>query len=192
MLRQLLISVILLVAITGEGQVQFNGITSVLKGSGYYDNHAMLLGGGMAMKYMINEQFFVGVQARTYKASTTAYERYNAQDRLSNFSGSVDMVMRKRKLVQPYLGLAVGVSTPTHMINYIRNYQKFTMYSLKGGVHIAIGKSTGFFSELEYNYAPGDGGPSRVADITNPVLTEPISKFITLDCGLYIRLYMQK
>jgi outer membrane protein W len=188
----LLLCVILTSAST-YSQVQFNAIASVLQGVGYYANHANLVGGGMSARYMIDQRFFIGGTLRTYRSGTTAYTLYNAEDKMIlSASADVDMVFAApSKQVRPYVGIGIGKSMATHMINYVRVYKEFVNYSLKAGTHIGIGKSTGFFVQLQYTYTD-DGQPSKIEAIANPVLTKPISKYVSLDCGLYVRLYLRK
>jgi hypothetical protein len=189
MSRAFLILLLMLAALKPFSQVQLSAGASFLQGSGYYDNHAYLLGGGMAIRYMIVERLFLGISGRTYKAHTTAYEHYNAEDRCGNLYGTLDYMFVKRRPLQPYIGIGIGVSAPTHMISFMRVYRYFVMYAFKAGMHLSIGKSTGFFTHVEYNYTPGEGKPTKLDGIDNTVLTEPISKYVTLDWGLYIRLY---
>lgn len=175
-----------------SAQVQFNAVTSIIKGAGYYDNHALLIGAGLSMRYMLAEKLFIGGSIRAYHGATTTYESYNAMDKAFNYNGIVDYVFRKRYKVQPYLGIGVGVSRTSHMVNYMKVFNNFTMFSARGGTHIAIGKSTGFFAQVEYNYTGGDGSPTPLDGIRNLVATEPVSKYIAIDCGLFMRLYLRK
>jgi hypothetical protein len=184
--------VLLLTFCQVHSQVQFNAVGSIIKGAGYSDNHSILSGGGMSMRYMIKEKFFIGGTIRTYHGTTTAYTLYNASDKVNNISGTVDYVFSSRNHIQPYIGIGAGVSNSTRMINYMRTNKSFTIYQARAGTHVTIGKSTGFFAQVEYNYSPGNGSPSPFDGIINPVLTEPVSKYLAFDCGLFLRLYMAK
>jgi opacity protein-like surface antigen len=161
-----------------------------LKGSGYYGNHAYLVGGGASARYMFFQKLFVGGTLRTYRAHTTAYENYNAQDQAFNFSVDTDIVFSPEKKLRPYWGVGIGFSRVTHMINYMRVYQTYPIYSIRAG--IAHGKSTGFFARMQYNYTPREGQVTDIPGVSNPVLTKTISKYVAIDGGLYVRLYVRK
>lgn len=177
---------------SATAQVQFSGGGSLLKGSGYYDNHAYLVGGNVSMKYVIKDFILVGVQGRMYQANTTAYPDYNASDKAQNLIGVVEVVFNRRKKLKPYLGLNAGISSTSHMINYVRYGERKTIYGMNGGFLYNLGQSTGLFTSLGYNYTPGSGEQRHIEGVNNPVLTEGINRFVSLDVGLFIRLYTKQ
>jgi hypothetical protein len=172
-------------------QVQFSAAGSILKGSGYYDNHSVLLGGGASMKYVFKDRFLIGITGRAYQANTTAYPLFNASTKEQNLAGTLEVIFNKQKKFKSYLGADAGVSATSHMINYIRISNNYFVGSLRGGAYYNFGQSTGLYWQLQYNYMGDTGKYDDVPGVVNPVLTEPIQKYWTIDVGLFIRLYVK-
>jgi hypothetical protein len=64
------------------------------------------------------------------------------------------------------------------------------MMSPKAGFNIALSSMFGLYSQIQYNYSPGDGGPQKIkltgAKGSTTITTEPISKYYNIDTGVYL------
>lgn len=188
-------------AMTVKAQVaQFSASGSYLKGVG--DNKTELWGGGLAAKGFIGPNFALGIAAHTYPKRTTSgrvngYDFQNSNN-LTNLAATVDYYLSKRTSpVQPYLGVDLGANFNNHTISYtnsntqvIENSNKKTFFLLapKIGLNIGLGQAFGVFGQVQYNLTYGNGKTIAINDVPNPFDDAAVSKFVTVDAGVYFRL----
>jgi hypothetical protein len=191
----------LLATMTVKAQVaQFNVSGSYLKGVD--DNKASLWGGGIGAKGFLGEKFALGVGFHTYPKKTysgkiNGYD-YTKSDLLNNLVGTIDFFLSDRTSpVQPYIGVDAGANFNSHAVTYtnstsqyIENTNKKTYFLLapKAGLNFGLGQAFGLFAQAQYNVTFGDGHAVAIDDVPNPFTENAVSKFFTIDAGLYFRI----
>jgi hypothetical protein len=180
---------------------------SLLTGHGANDNHTSLSGATVFGTYAITDNMSVGTVIHAYGPKKSNYKSgdfaYKATDDVTNISISYELSMgAKGSLVQPYVGMDMGLSTSNHKVEYTTDMNKvkkvnikqaFVMISPKMGMTIALSKNFGIYTQAQYNFAPGNGGKTVIEVINskkgNTVFTtEPISKYYNIDTGVYMLL----
>jgi len=191
----------LFVCFAGNAQVaQISASGSYLKGVD--DNKASLWGGGIAGKGFLGKNFALGLGFHTYPKKTASgsvngYD-YTKADLVSNLALTTDFFLSQRTSpVQPYLGVDLGASFNNHTVTYtntnnqyIENNNKKTYFLLspKVGVNVGLGQAFGIFGQAQYNVTFGNGRTIAIDDVPNPFTDNAVSKFFTLDAGVYFRL----
>jgi hypothetical protein len=193
-------------ATTANAQLQMGVNVSSLSGHGRNDNHTTLGGATIFGQYFLTDNIAIGAVVHAYSPKKTSYSNseisYTATDDVTNISTSYAMFfMPKTSLVQPYAGVDLGISVSNHNIGYSSGKNKEKMYKIKqaymmvspkAGINIDISGSFGAFTQVQYNFSPGDGNPASVNlnnGRNNYVLTtEPISKYFNVDAGVYMKL----
>jgi hypothetical protein len=207
-MKTIFIQLIALTALvsTANAQVQMGANISSLTGHGGHDNHTTLTGATIFGQYFITGNMAVGAVIHAYSPKKTTYSnssvKYTATDDVTNISTSFAVfLMDKASLIQPYVGVDLGISLSNHNIGYSNGMNKayvykiqqsYMMMSPKAGIDIGIANSLGVFTQVQYNYSPGDGNPSKVnlanGKSTYVLTTEPISKYFNIDAGVYLKL----
>jgi len=207
-MKTLFLQAVVLCAIsqTANAQIQMGAQVSYLTGHGKSDNHTSLVGAVVYGRYSLTNNIAVGTALHVYSPKTTQYSdgklSYSATDNVTNVSGTYDMLMGvKGSPFQPYVGIDMGISTSQRSIVYINSLkerqkhnikQTYVMVSPKIGVNVSLGSSFGIFSQAQYNYSPGDGGPKTInlnnGKSVHTLTTEPISKYFNIDTGIYMQL----
>lgn len=193
-------------SITASAQFQAGAQVSYLTGHGKNDNHASLTGATVFGSYAIAGNMSIGSVIHVYGPKKSKYVSngvsYYATDNVTNISGTYDVMLgTPGSIVQPYIGIDMGISSSSHKVEYTNNLNKtqkfnlkqtYVMLSPKIGVNIPLGPSLGLFSQAQYNFSPGDGGTTTVyvknAKSIAGFTTEPISKYINIDTGVYMLL----
>jgi len=200
------LSLFVALATTANAQLQMGVNVSSLSGHGGNDNHTTLGGATIFGQYFLTDNIAIGAVVHAYKPKTTKYSNndisYTATDDVTNISTSYAMFfMPKTSLVQPYAGVDLGISLSNHNIGYSNGASKekvykiqqaYLMVSPKAGFDIDIANSFGLFTQVQYNFSPGDGSPTKV-NLSNgksnyTLSTEPISKYFNVDLGVYMKL----
>jgi hypothetical protein len=191
----------LLATMTVKAQVaQINASGSYLKG--VEDNKSSLWGGGVGAKGFIGDHFALGASLHAYPKKTASGTingyNYTKSDNLSNLAGTIDFLIGDRtSTVQPYIGVDAGASFNNHTVTYtnstnqyIENQNKKTYFLLapKAGLNFGLGQAFGLFAQAQYNVTFGDGHAVAIDDVPNPFTTNAVSKFFTIDAGLYFRI----
>ncbi|MEO6000266.1 MAG: hypothetical protein ABIN89_25740 [Chitinophagaceae bacterium] len=198
------------ISLTANAQLQMGTQVSSLTGHGNNDNHTTLVGAVVLAKVALIGNISIGSAIHIYSPKKTKYSNgkvsYSATDKVTSIAATTDMMLgAKGSPFQPYVGMDMGISTSNHDIEYVNAIKKtqkyaikemFVMVSPKIGVNIALGSSFGIFSQVQYNYSPGDGGKTTINlyDGKNAyaLTTEPISKYINIDAGIYMQLSNMK
>lgn len=195
---------ILFLSLPVNAQLRAGLSGSFLQGQGNRDNHSALAGAGLSLKYFMSERLTIGGVYHSYLPRKSSYRdkdiNYTAIDVITNVSASVDFMFgNEYDAVQPYIGMDVGMSFSSHNITYRSTSNKNTkitrshgylLTSPKAGLTIAITEVWGLFGQLQYNYSIGNGSLKSVSinDGKNKLSTEPISKYVNLDAGIWINL----
>ncbi len=194
----------LFAAVTASAQVaQFSASGSYLKGTG--DNDASLWGGGLAGKGFIGQSIALGARVNAYPKKTFSAKidnfDYKTTDLVTNAAATFDLLLgNKTSMVQPYLGADAGVSFNNQIVaftnsnsQYVENENKQTYFLLapKVGINIGLGQAFGIFGQAQYNLTFGDGETVSFEDLPN-FKSEPVSKYFTIDAGVYFRLMPAK
>ncbi len=194
------------IALTTKAQATLGAEYSLLTGHGANDNHTSLSGVKVFGTYAITDNMAVGTVLHTYVPKKSKYKSgdftYMATDAVTNIAVSYEISTgSKGSLIQPYMGVDMGLSTSTHNIEYYTDLHKlkkfnikqaYVMISPKVGMSIALSKTFGVYTEAQYNFSPGDGGKTYLP-VTNSksnvvITTEPISKYYNIDTGVYMRI----
>jgi hypothetical protein len=194
------------ISLSANAQIQMGTQVSYLTGHGKNDNHNTLVGATIIGKISLTDNIGVGSVIHIYSPKKTLYSdgkiSYSATDNVTNISATSDLKLgAPGSPIQPFVGIDMGISTSNHDIEYVNAMkqtqkhaikQMFVMVSPKLGVNVALGESFGLFSQVQYNYSPGDGGKTTI-NLYNgknvyALTTEPISKYINVDAGIYMQL----
>lgn len=197
---------VFLLAFSSKAQFQMGTQASYLKGHGKNDNPSSLTGVTVFVRYALTDRFVVGSVAHVYSPRKSHYSdgtvSYTAIDDVTNVSSSFDILLAsKNSFIQPYIGADAGVSLSNHQVEYTNDMkqatknmirQTYILFSPKVGLNMAIAGSFGMFTQLQYNYSPGNGGRTKI-NVANgkesyELTTEPISKYFNFDGGLYYEL----
>jgi hypothetical protein len=206
-MKKLLLQLIVMnvIALTANAQFAVGTQVSYLQGHGGNDNHSALIGATVYGKYIINDKVAIGNVIHVYGPKKSNYKSgnisYSATDNVTNVASTFDVLMgNKNSPVQPYIGADIGISSSGHKVEYVNNKnqtlkfnikQTYVMFSPKMGVNVALTNMIGTFSQVQYNFSPGDGGPVKI-NLTGPkgvksvLTTEPVSKYFNVDMGVYL------
>lgn len=192
--------------LTSIAQFEMGAQMSYLQGHGKNDNHHSLMGATVYGKYFITDNISVGSVVHAYKPTKSNYQsgnvHYAATDEVTNISTSFEIVVGKiSNMVETYVGADLGVSLSNHNVEYVNDVrstskymikQSYVMLSPKVGINIPLGSSFGVYSQVQYNYSPGNGGPVNIklnnVKSSTEITTEPISKYFNVDTGVYLKL----
>jgi hypothetical protein len=192
------------IALSVNAQVQMGSQVSYLTGHGNNDNHTTLIGATVYGSFAITDKMSVGSVIHAYAPKKSNYNSggisYSATDDVTNISAAYEMLLGKSgSAIQPYIGIDMGISSSNHNISYINGQNKkmthyikqtYVMMSPKAGFNIALSSMFGLYSQIQYNYSPGDGGPQKIkltgAKGSTTITTEPISKYYNIDTGVYL------
>jgi len=194
-------------ALTSTAQISVGAQASYLTGHGATDNHSTLVGATVFGTYAITDNMSLGTVIHAYGPKKSNYKSgdfaYKATDDVTNVSVSYELALAsKSSLIQPYMGVDVGLSTSNHNVEYYNDLNKlsklkikqsYVMMSPKVGMTISLSKTFGIYTQAQYNFSPGNGGPV-VIDVKNSksgvttFTTEPISKYYNIDTGVYLLL----
>jgi hypothetical protein len=179
---------------------QFSASGSYLKGVD--NNKASLWGGGVSAKGFLGKSFALGVAFNTYPktnySTTINTYKYTSADLISNLRLTTDFFLTQRTSpVQPYIGVDLGANFNNHTITYANNSEQYInntnkktyfLLSPKAGLNFGLGQSVGLFAQAQYNVTFGNGKSVSVSDAPNPFTDNAVSKFFTVDAGVYFRL----
>lgn len=189
--------------LTSKAQLELGAQGSYLIGTGDYSS-VKQWGGGVHAKLFLGKNFAVGAIARTYPK--TAYQvssgstHYTQKNVVTNLAATFDYLLSKNNnAIQPYIGADAGINLGNQINTYTgsgstnvesSNKESHFLLAPKVGVNIGLGQTFGIFGQAQYNFTFGNNASqtTTVSGLPNPVTTKPLSKFYTLDAGVYIRL----
>lgn len=180
-----------------SGQISFAG--SYLKGT--ENNKAGLWGGGITLKGFLGNNAALGASVSSYPKKTSSATvgnfKYNYADIVTNASASLDLLLSpKTAAVQPYIGTDAGISFNSQTVSYtnsnnafIENKNKASYFLLapKIGMNIGLSKAFGIFGQAQYNFNFGDGNSVSYNEAPVQFNSEPVTKYLTFDAGIYFR-----
>lgn len=201
----LLVVAIFAISLTSNAQFDAGTQVSVLTGHGGHDNHSTLVGVVVRGSFAVTDNTKIGTAVHIYSPKKTKYSdgniSYWATDNVTNISSTFDfLIAKKSNPVQPYIGVDLGISASTHNVEYLNDMnlmqkynisQVYPMISPKMGMNVALGGLFGTFTQVQYNFSPGDGNPvtinlSNAKGVVRVLKTEPISKYFNIDTGIYM------
>jgi hypothetical protein len=192
-------------ALTSKAQIELAAQGSYLAGTGSNSN-VKLWGGGVHAKFFLGKNLAIGAIIRAYPKTsaqnTVGAVSYTISNVVTNYAATLDYSLSKNdNAIQPYIGVDAGINAGNQIVKYnnssttaqsIENTNKQSHFLLapKVGLNIGLGKTFGIFGQAQYNFAFGDNASNTtsVSGIPNPITTTPVSKFFTLDAGIYVRL----
>ncbi len=207
-MKKILLNALVLTAfcMQAHAQLEMGTQVSYLTGHGKNDNHSSLMGAMIYGRFNITDNMAIGSAIHKYKPTRNKYTSgntaYYATDDVTNIAATYELTLGdKLSAVQPYMGVDMGISTSHHNVVYTNNLSQtfkrniketYAMFSPKIGMLVSLGGSFGLYSQVQYNFSPGNGGTRQLefkgGKGNTIITTEPISKYFNIDTGIYLQI----